>query len=144
MQPVKLSPGVCQVIYKVSVLACALIPVLVAMKMLDATLADKVNTFVSVLATIAVSGPGLAAIRLGRQVSNGTFAVPGGTSAEQLAIATRNYLADEAQRKEALSGVLAAIPNVVPVVPAESITVGDAEPVNFLDTPGGCCGGTLR
>lgn len=26
----------------------------------------------------------------------------------------------------------------------EPVTVGDAEPVNFLDTPGGCCGGTLR
>jgi hypothetical protein len=138
MKPVKLSPAVCQVIYVVSVVAAAFIPVLVTAQWVDPELGASLDKAIASLASIAGGGAGLAAVRVSRQMANGTFQVPGGTSAEQLAIAARNYASDEARRQEAVAGVLAAIPGAVA---AEPITVGDVEPSDIVQDGHG---GSLR
>lgn len=68
-----MTPKVRQVLYSAAAVASALIPVLVALKLVDPALGNGLLNLVAVLGTLGAGGAGVAAVVTGRQRKDGTL-----------------------------------------------------------------------
>ena len=109
----KLTPIIRQTIYTIAAIASALIPLLVTLHVFDPAVGSGLLNLIGVLGGIGAGGAATAAVVVGQQRKQGTYAIPSGTPAEQLALAAQNYaqqktsdLASEQAAHTVLSDVL--------------------------------------
>jgi hypothetical protein len=133
----KNKPAARLAIYGVVLLILAVLAVLNFYNIItDDMLGQAINAANFIGPLLGVGAVGTAFVNLGRQATNGTFDVPGGTYAEQLAQAAKNYAAQRAKDDAALGALLRDVPGGQAI--AEAVTGGDAREVVTA------CGDALR
>lgn len=126
-----MTPQVRQWIYTAAAIATAIIPILVAYKVIDSSAAGAWVNFVGVLGALGSGGAATAAVMTAKQRHDGTLNFTG-TAAEQAVaaiqatVAQASTAADELVRvKDAVSQVLNTTPELAPSAdPAPEVTPG--------------------
>ena len=115
-----MTPKIRQTLYSVAAVASALIPVLVALKLVDPNLGNGLLNLVAVLGTLGAGGAGVAAVVTGRQRKEGTLDFTG-TPAQQAIDAIKATVQQAANSSVDLQRVIRTASEVLVSTPS----VGD-------------------
>ena len=144
------NPAIRLALYLVGVLALVVVSTLNGRHLIDDATAGSISSAINLIAQVlGLGGLGVAAASNIRQRTNGTFDVSGGSPAEQLAQAAKNYAQQRAADEAALDAVLASVPGGHQIADAITGAVGTVSSVSATaaDTVGDvvtACGDALR